>query len=300
MIGTIKWDPGDALIFIRVVDEGSFTAASRTLKLPKSTVSRRVSRLESQLGLQLMRRTTRRLSLTEAGHAFFKEASRAAEALVSAEMVATSILDEPRGRLRITAPSELGTRTFEILLGFSKAYPDLDLDLNLSNQYVDLIEEGYDVALRGGKPPQGTLTGRPLMGGDIQIVASPQYLDQHGTPKRASDIIRHRCILFPSWVNGSAWQMNGPRGKVRIPINGKLTINNLDGVRQATLQGYGISLMPSGHCEADIKTGALVRILPRLSKPSGGMWMVYPRTNYLSAKVRVFVEYVQKAFAKPA
>ncbi|MBC8405646.1 MAG: LysR family transcriptional regulator [Planctomycetes bacterium] len=298
MIGTINWDPGDALIFIQVVDEGSFSAASRTLKLPKSTVSRRVSRLESQLGLQLMRRTTRRLSLTEAGLAFFKEASRAAEALISAELLATSILDEPRGRLRITAPSELGTRTFEILLGFSNAYPDLDLDLDLSNQYVDLIEQGFDVALRGGKPPQGTLTGRPLLGGDIQIVASPQYLEEHGLPKRASDLAKHRCILFPSWVHGSAWLLNGPRGKVRIPINGKLTLNNLDGVRQATLQGYGISLMPSSHCDAEKKAGTLVRILPRLSKPSGGMWIVYPRTSYLSAKVRVFVDYVQKAFAE--
>ncbi|MFT7670115.1 MAG: DNA-binding transcriptional LysR family regulator [Planctomycetota bacterium] len=298
MIGTIKWEPGDALVFAQVVDEGSFTAASKVLDLPKSTVSRRVSRLEGQLGLQLLRRTTRQLSLTDAGRAFYEEVARAAEALVAAEQAATSVLDEPRGTLRVTAPAELGTRTFGILLAFKRAYPDLHLDLDLSNHYVDLVEQGFDVALRGGRAPQGTLTGRALVSGDIHMVASPEYLKRRGTPKRASDVAKHDCILFPSWVSACAWQMTGTRGKVRVPVNGRLTVNNLDGVRRAAIEGCGLALLPSGHCEADLQEGALVRVLPGLCRAAGGVWAVYPRTRFMSAKVRVFVEFLQVAFAK--
>ncbi|MFT7664912.1 MAG: DNA-binding transcriptional LysR family regulator [Planctomycetota bacterium] len=296
MSGTIEWEPGDALIFAQVVDEGSFTAAARSLDLPKSTVSRRVSRLEGQLGLQLLRRTTRQLNLTDAGRAFYAEAARAGEALLAAEQAATSVLDEPRGTLRVTAPAELGTRTFGILLAFNRAYPDLHLDLNLSNQYVDLVEQGYDVALRGGRPPEGTLTGRALVASHIHIVASPEYLKRRGTPKRVSDVAKHDCILFPSWVSGSAWSMTGTRGKVRVPVNGRLTINNLDGVRHAAIEGCGLALLPSGHCETDLEQGALVRVLPGYNRASSGVWIVYPRTRFMSAKVRAFVDYLQAAF----
>jgi len=217
---------------------------------------------------------------------------------MAAEQAATSVLDEPRGTLRVTAPAELGTRTFGILLAFNRAYPDLHLDLDLSNQYVDLVEQGYDVALRGGRPPQGTLTGRALVGGDIHMVASPEYLKRRGTPKRASDVAKHDCILFPSWVSGTAWPMTGARGKVRVPINGRLTINNLDGVRRAAVEGCGLALLPSGHCEADVEQGELVRVLPGLSRPAGGLWLIYPRTRFMSAKVRAFADYLQAAFEK--
>jgi DNA-binding transcriptional LysR family regulator len=297
MNGTIQWEPGDALIFVQVINEGSFTGAASTLDLPKSTVSRRVSRLEAKLGLQLIRRTTRQLTLTDAGQAFYDQAVRAARALQAAEEAATSVLDEPRGKLRVTAPAEIGTGFFAAMIGFNRKYPDVHLDIDFTNNYVDLVESGVDVALRGGKPPKGSLAGRQLVEGDIYMVASPKYLEQNGTPKRAANVIEHQSILFPNWTAGSAWLLTGEGGNVKVPVRSHLTINNLDGVRRAALSHSGLALLPWSHCEGDLEEGRLVRVLPGLSRNSGGVWIVYPRTPYTSAKVRAFVDYMHKAFA---
>lgn len=297
MSGTIEWDPGDALVFTQVVEEGSFTSAARALRMPKSTVSRRVSRLESHLGVQLLRRTTRRLSLTDAGQAFFAEASRGAEAFLAAEQAVSTNADQLRGRLRVTAPPELGNRNFEILMDFARANPEVHLELNLSSRYIDLVEHGFDVALRGGKPPRGSLAGKRIVNDELILVASPEYLEQHGTPTRARQISDHECILFPNLIQGSAWRLNGPKGAVRIPIQGQLTINHLGGIRLAALQGRGLALLPSGHCQADLHAGTLLRVLPRLSQETGGLWLVYPRTPFMPAKVRAFVDFVQAAYA---
>jgi len=296
MSGTIDWEPGDALLFARVVECGSFTAAATFLELPKSTVSRRVSRLETQLGLQLLRRTTRSLNVTEAGRAFYTQAAQAVESLIEAEHAATSVLSEPHGRLRVTAPAELGTKNFGFMLEFSRAYPDIQLDLDLTNSFVDLIEQGYDVALRGGQPPKGVLTGRLVSTDDAFIVASPEYLKAKGTPKRASDLVKHECVLFPGWMQNSAWELTSQRGSTSVPMRGRITVNNLEAVRLATLKGYGLGLLPEGHCEGDLRDGSLKRVLPRFHKPLGGVWIVYPRTRFLSARVRAFADFMEEAF----
>jgi DNA-binding transcriptional LysR family regulator len=294
---TIGWSPRDAQIFTQVVDDGSFTAAARSLDLPKSTVSRRVSELEARLGVQLMRRTTRRLSLTDAGRAFYARAAQAMDALVAAERAVTSMLDEPRGRLRVTAPAELGTRPFDALLGFCAAYPQVHLDLDLTNRYVDMVEEGYDVALRGGRAPEGALTGRRLGLGEIHVVASPSYLEERGTPKRGRDLAKHDSILFPRWVTGSGWTLTGPRGEATVAVRGRLTLNNLEAVRIAALRGFGLALLPQGHCESDVREGTLRRVLPSLHMGGACLWVVYSRTRFLSAKVRAFADYMQAELA---
>lgn len=292
MHATITWDPQDALIFTRVVDEGSFTAAARSLDLPKSTVSRRVSRLEETLGVQLLRRTTRRLNLTDAGQAFHVNATQAMEALAAAEQAATSLLDVPRGRLRVTSPVELGTRPFATILDFHRAYPEVHLDLELTNRFVNLVEEGYDVALRGGRAPEGSLTGRALGPGEIFVVASPAYLKARGRPRRARDVAKHDSILFTSWVQGGAWTLSGSKGQIKVPVQGRLTLNNLEAVRLAALGGLGLTLLPRTHCEQDLAAGTLVRVLPNLAIRGSGLWIVYSRTRFLSAKVRAFVDFM--------
>jgi DNA-binding transcriptional LysR family regulator len=299
MSRTIDWDPGDAVIFAQVVDEGSFTAAAKTLELPKSTVSRRVSRLEEHLGVQLLRRTTRRLSLTDAGTAFHERATQAVEALLAAECAATSTINEPRGRLRVTAPVELGTRTYGTLLGFAKAYPDVHLELELTNRYVNLVEEGYDVALRGGRAPEGTLTGRSLGLDEIHAVASPEYLERRGTPRRITDLSKHDCIVFPSWTKGSAWTFEGARGKKSVPIQSRLTVNNLEAVRLAALDGFGVALLLSDHYTSDVKAGTLRRVLPGYCKSGTELWIVYSRTRFLNSKIRTFADYMQAELARP-
>jgi DNA-binding transcriptional LysR family regulator len=297
MSGTIQWEPGDALIFVHVVSEGSFTAAANTLDLPKSTVSRRVSRLEAKLGLQLLRRTTRQLTLTDAGQAFFDQATRAVDALEAAEEAATTVLGEPRGKLRVTAPAEVGTGLLAAIIGFNRKYPDVHLDVDFTNNYVDLVESGVDVALRGGKPPQGSLAGRQIISGEIFMVASPEYLRRSGTPKRAGDVVKHQSILFPNWTSGSAWDMTGRKGKVKVPVTSHLTINNLDGIRRAALANCGLGLLPWSHCTRDLEEGRLIRVLPSLHRNSSGVWVVYPRTPFTNTKVRAFVDYMQIAFA---
>jgi len=298
MYGTIDWEPGDAWIFTRVVDEGSFTAAANSLDLPKSTVSRRVSRLEEQLGLQLLRRTTRSLSLTDAGRAFHAQAAAAVEAFEAAGQAACSVITQPHGRLRVTAPAEVGTRAFGILLAFHEAYPEVHLDLELTNSYVDLIEGGYDAALRGGEPPLGPLTGQPLISGHAYLVASPDYLEERGTPRRTRDLAKHDSILFPRWLVNSCWELTGKSGVAAVPVEGRLTVNNLEAARLAALRGCGIGLLPEGHIAEDLADGSLVRVLPGLHGALVGVWVVYPRTRFPSAKVRAFVEFVVDAYAQ--
>ncbi|MEM7249719.1 MAG: LysR family transcriptional regulator, partial [Acidobacteriota bacterium] len=289
---TIDWNPEDALILSRVVLEGSFTAAARALDLPKSTVSRRVSRLEEELGIELLQRTTRRLSLTDAGRVFHERALTAFEELRAAEHAATSTLDEPQGRLRVTAPVEFDTRAFEAMLSFSARYPAVHLDLDLTNRYVNVIDEGYDAALRGGVEPEGPLMGRSLGPVEIIVVASPGYLKQRGAPRRGRDVVTHETILFPSWVRDSAWHLVGRRGEVRVPVRGRLTVNNLEAVRLAALAGVGLALLPRGHCAGELESGALQQVLPQLGLRGSGLWVVHPRTRHQSAKVRAFVEHL--------
>lgn len=298
MSGTITWSAEDAMIFARVIDAGSFTAAAADLDLPKSTVSRRVSRLEERVGVQLLRRTTRRLALTDAGRAFHARVVQAVEALEAADVAATSMLDEPRGRLRVSAPVEFGTRLFEIMLGFCHAYPEVHLDLELSNRFVNLVEEGFDAAIRGGRAPEGSLTGRSLGNVEIHMVASPSYLERNGTPRRARDVEKHDCILFPSWLSGSSWSLSGPRGRTRIPVRGRLTLNSLEAVRSAALQGLGIALLPDHHCRHDIEDGALQRVLPSYSRETSGVWLVYSRSRFVSAKLLAFADYIRAEFVR--
>ena len=296
MSGTIQWEPGDALIFARVVDDGSFTAAAGALGLPKSTVSRRVSRLEAALGLQLLRRTTRRLDLTDAGRAFYTQAVQAADALVEAEQAATAVLSEPRGLLRLTAPVELGQATYGMILAFGRAHPEVQLDLHLSNGYVDLIESGIDAALRGGQPPTGVLTGRQLTDDEAILVASPDYLATHGVPEQVGELEQHELVLFPRWVQNGSIELHTERGTVQAPARGRLTVNNLEAARIATLAGHGIALLLKRQCEADLTSGTLVRVLPDHGLPLGGLWIVYPRTRFLSARVRALADFLVDAF----
>ena len=297
MSGTVEWEPGDALLLVRVVEDGSFTAAARSLELPKSTVSRRVARLEAQLGLQLLRRTTRSLDLTEAGRAFYAQAALAVEALVEAGQAAASVLSEPHGRLRVSAPAELGTRNFSALLEFARAYPGIELDLDLTNRFVDLIEEGVHAALRGGAAPAGALDGCLLNQEQAILVASPSYLRAHGRPRRASELSKHDCVLFPGWVHDSAWRLESARGPTEVPVRARLRVNNLEAVQSAALDGVGVALLPASNCTDALREGTLQRLLPSLHMPMGGLWLVYPRTRFLSAKLRAFAQFMQDAFA---
>lgn len=293
----MAWNPEDAVILARVVDCGSFTRAAQFLELPKSTVSRRVSRLEAHLGVQLLVRTTRRLDLTDAGHAFYLRASRAVEALEDAGRVASSMLDVPRGRLRVTAPAELSSRMFKASLGFSRAYPEVHMDLDLSNRYVNLVEEGYDVAIRGGARPEGALSGRLVADAEVGVYASPDYLNARGRPRRIQDLATHDCVLFSSWSTQSQWTLEGPQGERTAQVKGRLTLNNLEAVRLAALEGLGLALLFKDSCEDDLQEGRIERVLPKYGRSNGRLWVTYPRTRFLSPKVRAFVEFLESAHA---
>lgn len=293
MSGTIQWSSEDALILARVVDCGSFTGAARALDLPKSTVSRRVSRLEEHLGVQLLVRTTRRLDLTEVGHAFYLCARRAVEALEDADRVASSMLDVPCGPLRVTAPVELSTRVFRSFLEFSRAYPEVQLNLDLTNRYVNLVEEGFDVAIRGGDRPEGALSGRLVGEREIGIYASPTYLNATGRPQRIQELEDRDCVLFSSWSSQSQWKLRGPQGDRATSVRGRLTLNNLEAVRLAALEGLGLALLFADSCEEDLRENRLERVLPKYGRFGGQLWATYPRTRFLSPKVRAFVEFLE-------
>lgn len=282
----VDWN--DALTLVQVVDDGSFTAAARTLDLPKSSVSRRVSRLEARLGIRLLHRTTRSLTLTAAGQTYYDKASRLVAEMRDMEATVSGMSERPSGPLRVTAPQE---EAEELLFSFLKTYPDIRLEVLITDRYVDLVQEGYDVALRGGKPPDPSLTGRLIRRSDFQLLASADYLARHGRPANLTDLSEHDCLILGP-KNPTTWSFETPRGTVSVPVRGPLCSNNLPLVLRAVHQGHGIARLPTGG--GGFQTQGLEVLLPRSSSSGGGLWLVYPSNKHLAPAARVFLEFASE------
>jgi len=295
-------DLNDLAVFTKVVQEQSFTRAGTALGLPKSAVSRRVSRLEDRLGVRLLQRTTRRLSLTDAGQAYFERCARIIADVEDAGRVVTDMHATPRGRLRVTAPVELGVDYLSPIAGeFLTRYPDVQLDLDLTSRFVDLVAEGYDVAIRAGAAlAESTLVARRIMRAPWQLVASPAYLDQYGTPSNPAQLSDHDCVIFgPSGVN-AVWKLEHQRGtkSLSVPVSGRLAATNFGVVKRAALAGLGVAQMPALLCADEVDAGELTVVLPSWSAPESSLYVVYPSRRHLSAKVRVFVDFLSESFGE--
>jgi len=288
-------DLNEIVVFAKVVETRSFTAAAQQLGLPKSTVSRKVSQLEERLAARLIQRTTRKLSLTEIGQAYYERCARIVTDIALAEQVVTDMQATPRGLLRVTAPVDLGSfRIAELTARFLAEHADLHVHLDLTDRVIDLVDEGYDLALRFGPLGESSLIARRLCGITMRLYASTGYLAKHGTPKEPDDLAEHDLLVFLPTPRMSTWALIGPGNTtVELTPSARLTSNNLLAIRQALEADAGISFLPEfalgGKCGDPTD---LVPVLPDWTSVGGDLFAVYPSVRNLSPKVRVFLDYI--------
>jgi DNA-binding transcriptional LysR family regulator len=286
--------------FVAVVDAGSFVAAADALGLSKAAVSRHVAELEQRLGTRLLQRTTRRQSLTAEGQQFHLRARELLAGLDEAESELGARSGEARGTLRINAPLSFGVLHLAPLWGrFAERHPRVRLDVTLGDRVVDLVEEGYDLAVRVASLPASSLVSRRLASTRIVLCASPQYLARHGTPARPADLAAHRTIHYSYWSTRDEWRFDGPDGPESVRIRPVLQANNGDTCRAAALDHQGVILQPDFLVGADLRSGALVELMPQYRSLRIGINAVYPSRKHLPLKVRRMVEFLVESFATP-
>jgi DNA-binding transcriptional LysR family regulator len=288
-------------LFARVVEAGSFTAAARALGLSKSVVSARVARLEDHLGARLLHRTTRRLSLSQAGTALYERAARMVAAANDASELAEGASREPRGRLRISAPVTLSQMFLgPVLAEFLRGHPSVQIDLDASDRMVDLVAEGFDLAVRIVRIANlrdSSMVARKLATDRLVVVGSPSYLARAGTPRAATDLAHHNCLRYAQ-VSGSAeWGFRGLE-RVRQVVEGSLVVSDGTVLREAAAAGLGLAVLPSFMVAAELASRRLVAVLDDLPSREIGIFAVYPHRRNVPAKVRAFVDFLVARFAR--
>lgn len=293
-------DPLDGIAaFARVVDSGSFSAAARRLKISKSAVSAHVQRLEERLGTRLLNRTTRRLSVTEAGAAYYRHCARILAEAEAAEQAATALQREPRGTLRISAPNSFGwMHVAPTVPRFLERYPDLAVDITLSPRHVDLVDEGLDLAIRIGVLEGSPLVVRKLAPSRLVLCAAPAYLKAHGTPRTPDELARHNCLCTAVLPWGDEWRLVGKRGEVRVAVGGSFRSDSAEMLRAAALDAIGIAVLPTWAVGEPLRAGALRRLLEAWEPPASTIYAVYPGNRLMSMKVRAFVDHLVRSFGR--
>lgn len=283
--------------FVRVVDLGGFTDAARKMGLSKSAVSKHVASLEDRLGARLLNRTTRRVSPTEIGLAFYDRAIRVLAEAEEADAMVSTMQDTPRGELRISAPFSFGIRALAPAISdFLKKYPDISVHMVLDDRFVELVAEGFDLAIRIGDLPDSSMRARKLADAQALVVASPAYLEANGTPTSVQDLASHNLLHYSNLSSGNVWRLSGPGGQERqVRAVGRLTINNGDALRQAALDGLGIAFLPDFIVDDAITTGQLVELVPESRRPPLGVYAVYPQGRFPQPKLRAFIDHMVEA-----
>lgn len=291
-------DLNEILVFTKVVEAGSFVGASRALDMPKSTVSRKLSELEARLGARLLQRTTRRLSLTDVGRAFYPHAARVVAEAEEAERVVGRMQEVPRGLLRVTAPLNFGYLG-PVVASFVARYPELRLEMVCADRVVDLVEEGLDVAVRAGPLADSALIARSLGVIRNYVVASPAFIDKHGAPKEPEELERFDCIVFGAGAERSSWTLRRERKTLSVKVRARFSVNDFDFIDEAAQAGLGIALLPVFRCIEPLRTRRLVRVLPQWCSPETAVHALYPSTRHLSPKVKAFVEHLRERMTPP-
>lgn len=287
--------------FVAVVEAGSFVGAADAVGLSKAAVSRHVAELEQRLGARLLHRTTRRLSLTDDGQLFFIRAKEMLAAIEEAESEISSRSGEPSGLLRINASLTFGVMHLAPLWGrFAQLYPKVSLDISLSDRVVDLVEEGYDLAVRITNLPSSQLVSRQLASTRMVACASPQYLARRGTPVHPIELAQHEVVSYSYWAARDEWTFTAPDDSpVAVRIRARIHANNGDTCRAAALDHQGIILQPDFLVADDLRRGDLVELMPAYRAMTLGIHAVYPSRKHLPIKTRRLVDFLVEAFAAP-
>jgi len=295
-------------VYVRVVEGGSMTAAAQACGLSTTMVGNHLRALEQRLGVSLLQRTTRRQRLTEFGAQYYQRCVEVLGLVDAAERLAEQAQAEPAGRLRITAPLTFGVeRLSPALAEYNRRYPKVRLDVVLSNQRLDLLDNGFDLAIRLGNPDPGNgVIARPLEDYTLTICASPDYLRARGVPLQPMDLENHECLAFAypagdDWRSvEKEWRLEGPEGEVVVvPVNGSLTMNSSSGLHQAARAGMGVVMMPDALVAEDLVEGRLVALLQGWRLPCRPMNLLYASDRYRLPKIRSFVEFAMAHWARP-
>lgn len=284
--------------FVAVVDTGSFTAAAGRLDAAKSAVSRRVSGLEARLGVQLLHRTTRVLSLTDAGRGFYEHGKRILADLEEAEAGVQRQHGELRGTLRVALPLSFGVRHMsKPIAAFNRQHPQIEFDLDLNDRRVDLIDNNFDCALRIGHLEDSSLIARRLFESRSVVAASPHYLSVHGEPRTPDDLQEHRCLVFSNLAEPNTWMYRDADGKQRnLKVKSVMRASSGDYLCNAAALGAGLIMQPMFIASQAIRSGALVPILTEYDWPASPAYVVYPPTRHLSLRVRAFIDFLVERF----
>ena len=289
-------------LFAEVVDAGSFSEAGRRLGLAASSVSRQVTGLEDALNARLLNRSTRSLSLTHAGEVYYERVRRILSEVSETNAAVAQLEATPRGLLKLNAPVVFGRRHIAPhVADFCHKFPDVSIDLTLTDHFVDVIESGADVVIRVGGLSDSSLIARRLAPNRRVLVASPEYLAANGAPKSPEDLANHKCLVYKLNVSLAEWHIRAEDGTLsKVRVTGPLTANNAEALHSAALGGLGIALLPTWTCGNDVFNGRLERLLPGheadLVAQETAIHAIYPHARHLSAKVRAFVDYLVETF----
>ena len=280
-------------IFVRVVEDGGFSAAARSLRLPKSSVSRAVSLLEEQLGARLLQRSTRRVRLTEAGTTFYERASRGLAGVEEAAAAVADLQGSLRGPIRVTAPVDAGVWVLAPLVArFVALHPGVHIDAVLTGRVVDLVAEGFDFALRAAPLRDTALVARKLTRIESALYAAPAYLARRGTPTGVVDLKTHDCILFRPDRGRATWTLLGSDGEESVEVTGPAAADDFSFVQRLVLMGTGIGLLPAFLCQEAVAGGGLLRLLPGHAGLGGWFHLVYPSARYLPHRAAAFRDFL--------
>src|SRR5512140_376961 len=284
-------------VFAAVVDAGSFVGASDALDMSKPAVSRYVAELETRLGVRLLHRTTRKLSLTEEGEVFYARCVELLENIEEAEAEITSRSGEATGQLKVSVPVSFGLLHLAPLWAeFMARHAKVVLDLTLSDRMVDLVEEGLDVAVRIARLPSSSLVRRKLSSTRMILCASAAYLESHGTPRQPSELAGHAILAYSLLSTGDAWEFEGPQGPVAVKVEPRMRSNSGDTCRTVALRHQGLVIQPSFLVGDDVKSGALVELMPDYRSIEMGIYAMYPTRKHVLPKVRLLIDYLVDAF----
>lgn len=284
--------------FVQVFDAGGFSAAARQHGRSKALLSKYVTDLEDYLGVRLMNRTTRKLSLTEAGEAYYREASALLQQLDDLDATITDQTSEPRGLLRVSAPRNFGERTLApVIFEFLAKYPKVTLDLRLEDRYVDLVDEGIDVALRISTMADSSLIARKIADMHVVVGASPSLLKTHGTPTHPDQLRNLPCIVDVNLQGQSNWRFVEDGKTISVPVTGPVRVNSPLAARQAAEMGLGFVVLPSYLADPVVASGALVPVLTPFLPTGQTLQAVYPHRRHLAGKVRALIDHLVDWFA---
>ena len=290
-------DLNDMVTFARVVEAKSFTEAARRMRASKSRVSKAIAKLERSLGARLLNRSTRGLSLTEVGAAFYEHCRRIIDEAEQATQLVNQLHSVPRGVLKVTTSVAFGTlHIAPALPEFLARYPDLGVDMTITDRIVDLVEEGYDVAIRIVREPPLNFVARELAPMRRVVCATPEYFKKHGVPKTPLDLQQHNCLHYTHFSAQGEWHFTGPDGDISVPLSGTLRINDDEALSQAVLGGLGIALLPTFIIGTEVQTGRLQAVLSDYVPLERRIYAVFLQSIHLPAKVRAFIDFLRARF----